>query len=153
MQQAQQDGDQKTADLKKNIAHLDRVLAQANEFAMAHPNGFLFSDKLTTGDVFFLPILRIFTVLPCGDAMFRDVFAKYPSLKGYWERALANRDVQEALMYYTYPSTLVYAMVTTGVVFSMLRYMLGLLKPPKLPQDIEDRIKEATDRRWEEVRG
>ena len=58
---AQKAGKQKDEDLKENLILLDQVLARADELAGRHPGGYLFGDKLTTGDVFFLPILRIFT--------------------------------------------------------------------------------------------
>merc|ERR1711920_858889 len=92
MRRSQVAGAQKEQDLEENQALLDRVLCRANDLAGQHPAGFLFGDKLSTGDVFFLPILRIFwVVMP---AKFDEVFAKYPNLRCYWTRALAHPDVE-----------------------------------------------------------
>jgi len=60
MRRAQETGADKEKALEENKVILHRVLARGNDLVGKHPGGFLFGDKLTTADVYFLPIFRIF---------------------------------------------------------------------------------------------
>lgn len=151
MMRAQVTGTQKENDLKENRVLLDRVLARANELAGQHSSGFLFGEKLTTGDVFFLPILRIFFMVK--PEMFDEVFQTCPNLKGYWERAQAHPDVEAGLMTYVRKTHMAWAMLKCNVPGIILGYKLGLSKAPKLPDDIEKRITDATEMKWQQLRG
>mmetsp|Transcript_25869 Transcript_25869/g.60398 ORF Transcript_25869/g.60398 Transcript_25869/m.60398 type:complete len:345 (-) Transcript_25869:122-1156(-) len=139
MKRAQLEGAQKQAALAANVAHLHRVLRLGSELlARNAPDGFLFGAKLTTADVFFLPIFRIFHMaLP---AFFGEVWRRHPNLRGYWERARAHPDVEEGLMRYVRTCTVVTAMLDAGVPRLIIGWKLGLLRAPALPIEIEQRI-------------
>jgi len=46
-----------------------------------------------------------------------------------------------------------WAMVANGVPKTLIAYKMGLLKAPKLPDDIEQRIAEPCEAKWKQVRG
>lgn len=145
------DAANKQRDMEANRQLLDEVFAAASTL-LGSGSGFLFGDKLTTADACFLPIFRIFVATDMA-AMFDETFAKYPNLRGYWERAQANTDVQESLLKCLRKRALAYTMLKLKVPKTILAYKTGLLKPPRLPEDVEERISEAAERKWQEVRG
>eukprot|EP00929_Paragymnodinium_shiwhaense_P025611 TRINITY_DN15444_c1_g1_i1.p1 TRINITY_DN15444_c1_g1~~TRINITY_DN15444_c1_g1_i1.p1 ORF type:complete len:352 (+),score=111.66 TRINITY_DN15444_c1_g1_i1:144-1199(+) len=158
MKRAQLEGDEKQAALAANIAQLHQVLRRGSELLEKsatnaadgdslgdgkNSEGFLFGDKLTTADVFFLPIFRIFHVAV--PSFFDEVWQRYPNLHGYWERALAHPDVEAGLMTYVSKFTMITAMLGAGVPWLLMRWKLGLLRAPELPAKIERRIEEAAE--------
>lgn len=145
------DAENKQKHMEENRQLLDTVFAAASTL-LGSGSGFLFGDELTTADACFLPIFRIFVVADMA-AMFDETFAKYPNLRGYWERAQAHNDVQEGLLKCVRPSAMAYTMLKMKVPKTILAYKTGLLRPPVLPEDVEKRIREAADRKWQEVRG
>uniref|UniRef100_A0A7S2APA9 GST C-terminal domain-containing protein n=1 Tax=Alexandrium andersonii TaxID=327968 RepID=A0A7S2APA9_9DINO len=147
MKRAQVEGEQKQKDLAENIAHLHRVLALGSELlARSGGDGFLFGKELTTADVFFLPIFRIFFVaLP---TFFDEVWQKHPTLRGYWERALAHPDVEAGLMHYVRKPAMIGAMFGAGVPRLILSWKLGCVNAPELPEGIERRIEEEAEKAW-----
>jgi len=138
----------KQKDLEANRALLDEVLA-AGSALIGSRSGFLFGDQLCTADACFLPILRIFLVAT--PAMFEEVFAKHPNLRGYWERAQASEDVQQGLLRCVTKGALAWIMLKKMVPKTILAYKTGLLRAPKLPDEIEERIRVAAERKWQEA--
>lgn len=150
MKDAQCDGEAKTKAIADNRAQLWEVLALVNQKAAQYPNGFLFGDNLTTADVFVLPIFRLMAGDP---ALLQEAFQKNPALEGYWTRALATPEVQKGLMADVSKRSIVGFMCSTMAPKTMLAYKLGCLPIATLPQEIEDRIAQATIERWAVVRG
>lgn len=151
MKRAQVNGEQKTADLQANISQLHSVLARGSELLEQNGGRFLFGDDLTTADVFFLPIFRMFGM--ASPAFFDVVWERHSALKAYWERALAHPDVDTGLMKYVSKGTMICAMFGVGVPRLILSWKLGLIATPRLPDAIERRIDEATEQIWASMEG
>jgi glutathione S-transferase len=153
MKRVMEEGEEKQKDVEDNLVVLQKVLFRANELAGKNPGGYLFGDKLTTGDVYFLPILRIFKVLSGGLELKDELWLRNPNLKAYWERAKLHPDVKVGLLDCVEPLSMCGAMLRNGVPLLILSYKLGFLKAPTIPTDIEKRIAAETEAAWETVRG
>ena len=157
MRDSMKEGSDKQIALDENIRRLHTILERANDILTQSKTEFLFGDDLSTGDVFFLPILRIFQVIPFGIQLNDiDLWDQYPALKSYWQRATHNKDVQIGLLNCVRPFNIMWTMVSHGVPAMVLSYKFGCMspsRPPQLPEEIEERIKLACEDSWEKARG
>lgn len=150
MMRVQADGEDKDKELETNTAFLDQVLAYANRL-LETSEGFLFGEKPCTADCFFLPILRIFSVVEIPGVK-EEAFKKYGELNDYWERAMEHEEVHEGMMSEITGPMQAYMMLSKGVPRMMAAYQLGWRRAPELAEEIEERITKATQTKWAALR-
>ncbi len=56
-------------------------------------------------------------------------------------------------MTYVRKKHIAWAMLTMLVPKTIMAYKLGLLKAPKIPDEIEKRITDASEEKWSKIRG
>jgi len=135
------DAEQKAKDLEENKRVFISIFAKAEGLLKGKDQGFLFSANVSSADIYLLAILRILYLL-YPDKL-EEVNEEYPSVKSYWERALATVEVQEGLISWVKKPHIAYVAFSTGLVSDVVKYKLGLKWDVELPADIEARLGEA----------
>mmetsp|Transcript_36437 Transcript_36437/g.115935 ORF Transcript_36437/g.115935 Transcript_36437/m.115935 type:complete len:384 (-) Transcript_36437:2-1153(-) len=134
--------------LQDNQQTLDRIFSMAEELLQGSPeDGFLLGRELTTADAFLLPVLcRVQDVRPRD---MRRYLGRHPSVADYWSRARETEEAQVVLGPATCcRGTGCYRLASPPLLKRMVPCQLlgvrcGCVCAPDLPEEVEERIREA----------
>jgi len=130
---------EKKAAFEKNERLMDELFAKASELIeAAGGNGFLFGPQLTTADAYFAPLL--FRVESMDKKELEAVFLRFPALQGYWQRFCSSQEGQKAVTKFTMRWAGRFA-AGQCIPCALIGMKLGCVKAPKLPDDVEARIR------------
>merc|ERR1712085_135624 len=141
------DGPEIDRRIAENDASLDAMVDLADDL-LAKSQPFLFGPDLTSADAFFFNVLFRASNIP---EDFENVLQRSKRVRAYWAAVQAR---EEARVVTNYNKAWAFKkMAKMGVPFKVLGLMLGILRVPELPKEVEEGIEAAYAARVREYYG